>query len=396
MTILRAVGIRLAVVIALAEVAHMVGCGHAAEATRAEQRQLIAELRIGSEDRGPPYQFTEIRQVVGSDSEVFVLPAETPEIRVFDLDGQHRRTIGRRGAGPGEFEALSAFGLSGDTLWTIDTNLRRITRFSLSGDVRSSTRLTSIPANIGGADHVYFFAYPMAVMRDGSMLGFGGTTGRAIATGQVSATPLLHLHAGGEPTDTLGWVPIGNEHMILRSNRATMYRTQPFADAPLIAYAPLAERVFVVERYAATADATSHVRVVALKRGGDTAWVTSLSYQPLRLDPGAADSIRTHLRRALAPRFTEAEVDRALFVPQYRTPISDVIAGDDGSVWIGWETTARSTRFTVLAPDGRIVAEVNGPADLRLRWVGETVAWGQVVNEDDVPTLVRFQMATVR
>ncbi|MBK8646135.1 MAG: 6-bladed beta-propeller, partial [Gemmatimonadetes bacterium] len=101
-------------------------------------------LRIGSETAGAAYMFTTIRQVVASDSEVFVLPAETPEIRVFGADGRHRRTIGRRGAGPGEFDAVTAIGLVGDTLWTLDSNLRRVTLFRANGELLTTARLETM------------------------------------------------------------------------------------------------------------------------------------------------------------------------------------------------------------------------------------------------------------
>ncbi len=94
------------------------------------QRMILsADLRIGSETAGPEYLFTNLTKVVPTDDAIFVLQGGIPEIRVYGLDGRYRRTIGRAGAGPGEFDGLEVIGVLGDTLWAVDGNLRRITYF---------------------------------------------------------------------------------------------------------------------------------------------------------------------------------------------------------------------------------------------------------------------------
>lgn len=356
-----------------------------------ERRRLVPDLRIGAEDRGAAYQFTEIRQVVASDSLVFVLSAEVSDIRVFDRRGQLVRTIGRRGGGPGEFGEVSAIGLHGDTLWTIDNGLRRISYFATTGALLSASRLPALSADLGRADQRYF-AYPMAVLRDGSLLGFGGTSAQAIATGQVTATPLLHLANAAAPSDTIGWVPIVNEQMTLRWRGGMIYRIQPFSDAPLTAYAPGAGMLFIAQRFAHNGVGAPAVRIIALRVNGDTAWTRQLPYVPRRLDAHLVDSVRSSLVRAMSQRIGAADVERALFVPEFATPISAILAGEDGTLWIAWEGTGDATRFTVLGADGVPVAEVTAPAETRLRSVGHGIAWGEALDENDVPSLVRFQV----
>lgn len=366
-------------------------CAREGAPTRGEHRRLVPTLRIGSETAGAAYMFTAIRQVVASDSEVFVLPAATPEIRVFGDDGRHRRTIGRRGSGPGEFDAVTAIGLAGDTLWTLDANLRRVTRFRADGEMLTTDRLETMTPDVGRRGRFYFF-YPMALLRDGALLGFGGTTGRAIAAGEVTALPLLRVPTSAGAADTLGWVPIGNENLILRSIRGTMYTAQPFADGPLTAYAASTGQVFVVERYAARDERRASVRVTALGMQGDTVWSTTLPYRPRRLEQRVVDSVRAHLTRALASVYPASEIARGLFVPSFRPPITHVLAGADGSVWLRWESPEHSRRFTRLTADGGARIEVDGPADLQLLWADAAVVWGQMLDADDVPTLVRFRV----
>lgn len=388
---LRVMRIRFARVALLSLILSLSACARANAPARGEHRRLVPALRIGSETAGDAYRFTMIRQVVASDSEVFVLPADLPEIRVFGDDGRHRRTIGRRGAGPGEFDAVTAIGLVGDTLWTLDANLRRVTRFRADGELLTMARLETMSPDVGRPGRSYFF-YPMAVLPDGALLGFGGTTGRAIAAGEVTALPLLRVPTSARAADTLGWVPVGNEHLILRSIGGTMYRAQPFSDGPLTAYAPSTEQVLVVERYAARDEGRASARVTALGMQGDTMWSTTLPYRPRRLEPRAVDSVRAHLTRELASRYSAGEIARSLFVPSFWPPITDVLAGADRSVWLRWESPERITHFTRLTADGRAALEVDAPAGVQLLWADASVVWGQMLDDDDVPTLVRFRL----
>jgi hypothetical protein len=72
--------------------------------------QPIRDLRIGAVDGPEPYQFFRIGAIdVSAAGEIFVLDGGANRIRVFGPDGQHRRTFGSQGPGPGEFR--NAYGL---------------------------------------------------------------------------------------------------------------------------------------------------------------------------------------------------------------------------------------------------------------------------------------------
>src|SRR4051794_18935210 len=60
---------------------------------------------------------------LGPDGRVYVLDRVDRAIRVFDPTGRLVGTIGRRGAGPGEFQSINSFGWVGDTLWVMDGSL---------------------------------------------------------------------------------------------------------------------------------------------------------------------------------------------------------------------------------------------------------------------------------
>jgi hypothetical protein len=151
-------------------------------------RQLVEEIRIGNEaDRD--FQFTAVSQVAVYDAFVFVRQRGEQEIRVFGFDGRHRRNIGRRGSGPGEFVGLEVIGVLGDTLWAIDGDVRRITLFRLDGSVIATIAVTGLSTSTG-ADRGRYFPYPKTMTGNGSVLGTGGWFGSDMASGATTSEPL--------------------------------------------------------------------------------------------------------------------------------------------------------------------------------------------------------------
>jgi hypothetical protein len=79
---------------------------------------LATELVIGSIAGNGPDLFGEITGVeVDRLGRIYVADRQAAEVRVFNSDGSHVRTFGRRGRGPGEFEQLVGLG------WGADGNL---------------------------------------------------------------------------------------------------------------------------------------------------------------------------------------------------------------------------------------------------------------------------------
>jgi hypothetical protein len=93
-------------------------------------------LRIGVREGPPELELYGVRDVVvGPDDEVFAALQNDGEIRVYDASGAWLRTIGREGAGPGEFRAITWVGIFGDTLLAYDPRLYRMTVFTLDGEL---------------------------------------------------------------------------------------------------------------------------------------------------------------------------------------------------------------------------------------------------------------------
>jgi len=92
-------------------------------------------LRLGSLEGGPE-EFGRIRSLLAdADGNVYVADEIAQEIRVFAPDGRHVRSIGRKGAGPGEFGDLYGLAwLEGGKLAAMDPRNARIGILSREGE----------------------------------------------------------------------------------------------------------------------------------------------------------------------------------------------------------------------------------------------------------------------
>lgn len=100
-------------------------------------------LSIGGVSAAPPAQFTVVTQATRfGDGRLVVLENETSELRFFDAEGEHLRTTGGRGEGPGEFQYASTFArLPGHTL--LVEAIDRYISFASNGDYVGEWRIDS-------------------------------------------------------------------------------------------------------------------------------------------------------------------------------------------------------------------------------------------------------------
>ncbi len=102
--------------------------------------RLEEDLRLGTLDEGGPEQFAQIAWIT-SDGEgrIYVVEYLDQEIRVFEADGSHAHTIGRKGEGPGEFTGAVALNWAPDgSFWVTDYGNDRFSHFSESGEFLQS------------------------------------------------------------------------------------------------------------------------------------------------------------------------------------------------------------------------------------------------------------------
>lgn len=101
------------------------------------EAQVETLFTIGVETGDPMLVFGEIADVaVDAAGNIYVLDAYERQVRVFDSTGGHRQTVGRRGAGPGEFRVPRALAVSRGFLHVLDQANVRVTRYAIADSLR--------------------------------------------------------------------------------------------------------------------------------------------------------------------------------------------------------------------------------------------------------------------
>jgi hypothetical protein len=98
--------------------------------------KLTEDLCLGKEAKDENYMFSELRSVqVDNDGNIYVLDPKEKLIRVYDKNGKHLRTFGKKGQGPGEFQSINRMYMAeGEKLAFLDTGNKRFSYYSLNGE----------------------------------------------------------------------------------------------------------------------------------------------------------------------------------------------------------------------------------------------------------------------
>jgi hypothetical protein len=382
--------------LALAALAALPLHPHAVPAQPVPVRTLVPELRIGSVEGGDDSFSPGILAVVGPERSVFVLDPQQQRVAVFDARGRRVRAFGRRGEGPGELLSPSALGWVGDTLWVIDPMQLRTTLFRADGRV-----VRTVPWRVGSAASGP--AVPTALLTGGSALTRIDGPAELVATGRMTRGPVLRTDREGRVRDTLAWHPLGHQVLRIAAGGRRLYTSQPWDDTPLLAAAPDGGAVVLVEREAARGE-RGNFTVTRLDARGDTLYSRRFAYAAVEVPRGFRERFARETARGLAaalraaPGPLEEVVRREVFVPRYRPPVTAVVAGRDGTVWLRREERegAAVVTWMVLDPRGRVEAEVRAPRELAVQQAERGAVWGVVRDELGIPYVVRYRVAPAR
>ena len=373
------------------------GCGSAAPSSDldAEPSGFEPELRIGSVDE-PDYSLTYVADLeVGPDGRIYVLQRQEQLIRVFDRTGRFVGTIGRRGAGPGEFASPSRMGWKGDTLWVIDKHQRRISFFGPDGTFLSSLPTNWSPPGDFGRTSSRMAAMGispvavMAVMEDGSILASLAVDAISQAEGLVKSLPYFRVHRGGRVTDTLAWASLRNSLLAIRDPArpwAGLFAPQPFGDSPLVDAAADGSGLVLVERWAAEAPDGARFTVTRLDPTGRVLFSRQYRYRARALPKALADSVFQAdvaiALRARGPNLSsraqaEERVREVLYLPSHLPPITGAVIGQDGTIWLRREDLGEeSVEWLVLGEDGAVLGALRAPRGLQILRAERGSIWG--------------------
>jgi hypothetical protein len=363
-------------------------------ALRSASLEAVARLGEGSSD--PIFELSGVRAMQRSGDELFIIPEGEAEVRVYAVRGTRYRRIGRRGSGPGDFQSPSALGTRGDSLWVIDGGVRRLSVFTRAGQLVRSAQTVGMQSGGAASRTTLVFAMPQHVFTDGTMLGLGGYLARDVASGRVTTQALLHLSSTGGLADTIGAISLRNTALILRGQRRTQYRIQPYQDGPLVMASRSVSRVFLVDR-AVDAARVGQIRVVALGLNGDTVWQRVVAYAPVRVPSREIDSVQRSIEGKARAEFAGA-VAHALYRPAFRVPVSAIVSTGAGGLWLRRSDRGEGARVAYLEMNdaGRPTRCIDAAPGVDVLWVDGDEVWGVEIDADDVPRIARFAVRSAQ
>ena len=293
-------------------------------------------------DTGSPDEFGGVSSVaLGPDGSVFVADVRNREVRVFGLDGAHRRTFGREGEGPGEFQSLYSLAWAGDRLLTFDPDQGRIGEWSAEGEWLGQRRTqTGVTGDFRlvrlypvGPDEVFRFAF-----------------------GRDSKRRYVGLNSRGETGDTLAWLrgPSSGPPAYIECKYEARLRYFEVPFAPQFLQHPGPGGVL----YSAL---TSDYRIFVTRNDG--AEVLMVIERPLPAESFGNDEWKAANEEYYQWRATRrgASCDpREPTRPAAKPFIEDLFVALDGKLWVEVVRTA-GNRWDVFDTEGKLLGSVPAP-----------------------------------
>ena len=103
--------------------------------------KLTEDLCIGKETKDENYMFSRLGSIqVDEDGNIYVLDTKEILVKVYDKNGKHLRTFGKKGQGPGEFQSAERMYMAErEKLTFLDTGNKRFSYYSLNGECLKET-----------------------------------------------------------------------------------------------------------------------------------------------------------------------------------------------------------------------------------------------------------------
>jgi len=328
---------------------------------------------------------------VSEDGHVFLSEPQFARVVEFNPDGTFSRVVGGRGNGPGEFRIPGALTWRGDSLAVTDFQ-RGIHLFSPGGEFAT---LISFHINDGSS----FGVRPIFPLADGLVAALGPAGNSEITDGTVTHETWLKASRDGAIMDTLAVVSVEGRLFSVRYQEGGWSGAHPFSWAPLLAATPTGTSLVIVDRPFHTDGEVATYQVLRVGLDGDTLNAATPAYDPIPVLDSQIDSIALAMARGRAERLNAtvpavvAEIQDQIVWPDYQPPVTAVLCGKDGSVWLRREVVGvSSARWEILTEDLSPIGWVDLPLGLEVKVVARDFAYGVELDDLDVPTVVRFDV----
>lgn len=334
-------------------------------------------VEICAEREDAPCQFVNAAMVAAAPDGRVAVADMMGEVREFDRNGRFVRTVGTKGAGPGEYRRLVAAGYDdAGRLTVLDQAGMRVQRFDTAGVVTDATSAPMIPGLMGASvvrGQVALFALPGAT-----------------AVGDTVEVHVVLVDPTTGDTTSLPGLP---EPAIAAGDGSVFPMSPPFSVMPL-------------ERWGVSSDGAllladgERLRIAHREAGGGPPRalvdldVAPRPITPSELEAAQARRLETAARMngGVPPTLHSALEEAAANAPESHPFVSRLVVLDDGTLLAreGVRPEADSVRWNAFAADGEPIGHLLLPSDAR-------VASGDVgrllvvtPGESDVPRIVWY------
>ncbi len=340
-------------------------------------------LRIQPDESSPGELMEPGTLGVDDQDRVYVADRKPAMIKVFDSAGKLVRTIGREGAGPGEYK-VAFLAVRGPHLVVHDPMQGRTSVFDTSGAFLRSWNSSCCfwsDIAIDTANRIYI---PTMVVPDSG----GKSRGRAYSRYRVDGTLLDTLFVPQRTGETKEWSFTRTSG---RTRRTGMISLVPYTSTVVLALHPMGG---FVQGW------TGEYLILRSPRGEDTTMVLTRAWTPEPIPEAtrqrAVEEMVTNAKDMVgeaAARETAKLGDVPTSAPAYQSLRVDL----DGNIWarhlVGSDSTR--TRYDIFSPDGAWLGPVTVPVAVPEwggQFFGRKTIYSVVEDADGRPAIVRVKV----
>ena len=311
-----------------------------------EAWQIVEEMRFGSDTGEDAILFGNIRSFdVDAEGRLYGLDRQSQEIYVFDPDGAFVRTIGREGAGPGEFENAAAVDISqSGEIWVMQMQKGQLTILDADGEY-----LRTEQVNSSGWDYI---PYPGGFDRMGRYNAFIYSIEE-----ESTSEHLARFDQSFAPLDTIPRPesPVEIERFEFEDDGATMSVQAPFQGSFNWQFSSSGNLWTLLTRPYELAEITADGKVIRR---------VTKKFDPIPVTSADMEEARENLTW-----FTNqgGKIDESK-IPRTMPVVNSFFSDDEGNLWVmRVETTPEDEGrlFDVFSSEGRFLGEVRFPFLLR-------------------------------
>jgi hypothetical protein len=316
-------------------------------------------LAIGVVDGDPEYELASVSGAIRlDDGTIAVADGGAGEIRFFDAEGIHIRSVGRRGGGPGEFRHLTLFDRHGaDSLLVWDGILNRGSILGRDGTLARTIPKPNLPGSVS----------MVGVLVDGSLVGnVSAGFGRGdLPNGVVRHDAVYFRYLASGQVDTIG--RLFREEGFSTPN--SYYYGLPYARSAVAA----ATGEYLHYGSSDTYEIRTYTPVGRLVRIIRGAWASPLERRDIDralagMNPRSRAVFSDVSYPSTMPAYAAMKVDRAgnLWVGDYLGP------GEEAQGW------------TIFGPAGDLLGRFMAPPRFTIHEIGADYVLGSAPDELDV------------